>query len=81
MKHRITHGLSPELAKAAAEKAFATYAERFTEYRPVIRWLDATRSQTTFTVKGLTLTGTIEIGPRDIAPDTGTPPAAAASRT
>lgn len=73
MKHSVPHDLSPELAKTAAEKAFAAYAERFAEYRPVMRWLDDQRSETSFTVKGITLTGTIELGRREILLDLDVP--------
>lgn len=73
MKHRVPHDLSPELAKAAANKAFASYAKRFAEYRPVMHWLDQTRSETRFTVKGLRLTGTIELAPHEILIDVGVP--------
>ncbi len=73
MKHSVPHDLSPELAKTAAEKAFAAYAERFAEYRPVMRWLTDKRSETSFTVKGMTLTGTIELGTREILIDLEVP--------
>ena len=73
MKHSVPHDLSPELAKTAANKAFAVYAARFAEYRPVMRWLDAQRSETSFTVKGITLSGTIELAPRAILIDLDVP--------
>jgi len=73
MKHSVSHDLSPELAKTAANKAFAAYAERFAEYRPVMRWLDEQRSETSFTVKGITLRGTIELAPRAILIDLDVP--------
>jgi hypothetical protein len=73
MKHSVPHDLSRELARTAAEKAFASYAERFAEYRPVMRWLDDRRSVTSFTVRGLTLTGRIELGPRAILIDVDVP--------
>ena len=62
MKHSIPHPLGPERARRVAEQAFASYAERFAEYRPALRWLDAQRAETSFTVKGVTLTGSIEVG-------------------
>jgi hypothetical protein len=73
MKHSVPHPLGTERARRVAEQAFASYAERFAEYRPSLRWLDAQRAETSFTVKGVTLTGSIEVGAREILLDLDVP--------
>jgi hypothetical protein len=73
MKHSIPHPLGPERARRVAEQAFASYAERFAEYHPALRWLDAQRAETSFTVKGVTLKGSIELAAREILIDLDVP--------
>jgi hypothetical protein len=73
MKHSIPHPLGAERARHVAEQAFTSYAERFAEYRPTLRWRDAQHAETSFTVKGVTLTGSIEVGAREIVLDLDVP--------
>ena len=66
MKHEIPHDLSLDLAKRATERAFAGYAERFSDYNPQANWVTDTKSEISFSAKGITLDGAIELKPRVI---------------
>jgi len=66
MNHSIPHDLGEDQAKRVTEKALAAYAERFSEYGPQVLWSDPKRAQVTFSVKGLSLSGVIQIQSRSI---------------
>ena len=67
MRHLVSHELTPEQARRVAERAFASYAERYAKYEPKLTWLDATRARASFHAKGISLGGTIELQPGAIA--------------
>lgn len=73
MKHVVKHGLSQELARKAADKAWESYAERFKEYSPTAVWTSDTRCEVAFKVKGVKLQGTMELEPGGIAMDLDVP--------
>ncbi|MEM1415845.1 MAG: polyhydroxyalkanoic acid system family protein [Myxococcota bacterium] len=60
-QHDVPHDLSFELAKKATEKAFAAYAARFEEYAPTAEWTSERHADVSFTVKGMTLKGALDI--------------------
>jgi hypothetical protein len=66
MKHIIPHRLDPAMAKKATEKAFSVYQERFTEFSPKADWVTDQRAEISFSAKGLTLEGAIELRPTEI---------------
>jgi hypothetical protein len=66
MKHAVLHDLGQEKAKQVAEAAFSAYRDRFAKYKPVATWVDDQRANITFNVKGMTLSGTLEVSPRTI---------------
>ena len=66
MKHKIPHDLSMDLAKRATEAAFDSYKQRFAEYKPTSKWVTDKKSNITFTAKGITLNGSIELEPNSI---------------
>lgn len=65
MKHEIQHGLEPELAKKAVDKAMEAYSARFAEFNPSFRWASDTKGRLGFKAKGVSVDGDIEIaGPK-----------------
>lgn len=65
MKHEIHHGLAPELARKAVDKAMAAYSERFAEYNPEFRWVSEDHGKLGFRAKGVSVNGDVEIaGPK-----------------
>jgi hypothetical protein len=73
MKHVVHHGLGFETARKVTDAAFSSYKERFQQYQPEARWLDDRRAEITFKVKGIALTGSIEVDEKDIAMDLDVP--------
>jgi len=61
MKHVVTHDLTPEQAKKAAESALAAYTEKFSKYSPKATWVSPTRANIAFSAKGMTLQGALEL--------------------
>lgn len=65
MKHEIQHGLEPDLARKAIEKAMEAYSQRFAEYNPRFRWKSEYVGELGFKAKGVSVDGEIEIaGPK-----------------
>lgn len=66
MKHSVSHDLGQERAKKVTESALASYAEKFAKYSPKTTWTGPNKAQISFSVKGMTLTGGVEIKDRSI---------------
>lgn len=65
MKHEIHHGLEPDQAKKAIDKAMEAYSERFAEYNPRFNWVSDQKGELGFKAKGVSVDGTIEVaGPK-----------------
>lgn len=73
MKHSVTHDLGQDRAKQAAEAAIAAYAQKFAKYHPQTTWVSPTRANISFNIKGMTLSGSIEVLPRSIDLDLEVP--------
>jgi hypothetical protein len=73
MKHTVPHDLGREKAKAAAEAAFASYAARFAQYRPTATWTSPDRADISFSAKGITLKGVLEVTEASIDMDLDVP--------
>ena len=73
MKHVMHHDLSPELAKKAAVRAFDSYKAKFSNLNPSLTWKSDTVARASFSVKGVSLEGTIELEPSAIAFDLEVP--------
>jgi hypothetical protein len=73
MKHSVPHDLGSEQAKKAAEAAFASYTERFAKYKPTANWTSADRADISFTAKGITLKGVMQVNPTSIDMDLDVP--------
>lgn len=73
MKHVVRHDLGQEQAKRVALAAIAAYSERFAKYSPEATWLDDRRARISFNVKGMSLSGTLQVNPNDIEMDLDVP--------
>ena len=73
MKHAVPHELGHDLAKKVAEAAFASYARKFEKYNPQANWVSPNRANISFSVKGMTLTGTLEVSATTIEMDLDVP--------
>ena len=73
MKHAVPHDLGQDLAKKVAESAFASYARKFEKYQPKADWVTPKRANISFSVKGMTLKGALEVSPTTIEMDLDVP--------
>jgi hypothetical protein len=73
MKHSVPHDIGKDLAKKATLAAFAAYQERFAKYNPTATWTTDDRAQISFTAKGITLKGLLEVTPKSIDIDIDVP--------
>lgn len=73
MKHVMPHNLTPELAKKVAEHAFDAYRQEYAKYNPTLRWVDDKNAEASFSAKGVSLKGAIELQPKAIAFDLEVP--------
>jgi hypothetical protein len=61
MKHTVPHDLGQERAKKVTESALATYAEKFAKYSPKTTWTSPSTARISFSVKGMSLSGSVEV--------------------
>jgi len=73
MKHAVPHDLGQDLAKKVADAAFASYARKFGKYNPKSTWISPNRANISFSVKGMTLTGALEVTASAIEMDLDVP--------
>jgi hypothetical protein len=73
MKHTVSHDLGQERAKKVTEAALASYAEKFAKYSPKTTWTSPNRAQIAFSVKGMSLTGSVEVKDSTIELDLDVP--------
>ena len=73
MKHSVPHDLGQERAKQVAQAAFQSYRERFAQYDPRATWINDRRADISFQVKGMKLSGSLEVNPDDIEMDLDVP--------
>ena len=73
MKHSVSHDLGQERAKQAAEAAIKSYGQTFAKYSPQTRWVTPNRADISFTVKGISLSGSIEVLAKTIDLDMDVP--------
>jgi len=65
-KHTIQHGLDQDTARRVAEKAWASYQERFSEYHPTIQWDRPDHASVGFKAMGTSLKGALTLKPGEI---------------
>jgi hypothetical protein len=73
VKHSVPHRLDLPTARRAADKAFEAYAKEYAQYSPTAAWLSDTHCDVTFTVKGVTLKGALDLEPTEIQMDLDVP--------
>lgn len=73
MKHSVPHDLGQDRARKVAEAAFASYAARFAKYQPTATWTSTDRADISFTAKGITLKGVLQVLPTSIDMDLDVP--------
>ncbi|MBN1334409.1 MAG: polyhydroxyalkanoic acid system family protein [Deltaproteobacteria bacterium] len=61
MKHAVPHDLGRERARRVAEAAMQSYAVRLARYHPKSDWVSDWRARISFSVKGMTLHGAIQV--------------------
>jgi len=73
MKHVVSHDLGQERAKKVAESALNSYAEKFAKYSPEVRWQSPSQAHIAFKIKGMTLSGLLEVLDKTIEMDLDVP--------
>jgi hypothetical protein len=73
MKHAVPHDLGQDMARKVADAAFASYAQKFSKYEPKANWVTPARANISFSVKGMTLKGALEVSPTTIEMDLDVP--------
>jgi hypothetical protein len=73
MKHSVPHELGRERAKKVAESALSTYAQKYSNYNPTVTWTTPNRAELSFKVKGMSLSGVVEVLDRSIDLDIDVP--------
>lgn len=73
MKHSVSHDLGRDQAKKVVEAAVKSYSEQFAEYSPTCKWSGDYAAQIGFSVKGMSLNGSIDVGDAEIGLDLDVP--------
>lgn len=73
MKHSVPHDLGKDTARKAVIAAFAAYAEKFAQYEPTATWVTEDRANLSFTAKGITIRGVVDVKPASIDMDVDIP--------
>ncbi|MFT5359479.1 MAG: hypothetical protein ACI9KE_006722 [Polyangiales bacterium] len=73
MQHAVDHQLDIPTARLAAEKAFTVYSVEYAEFKPTANWTTDTHCDVTFTVKKVTLEGTMDLVPGKVLMDLDVP--------
>jgi hypothetical protein len=73
MKHKIHHGLDHDVARQAIRKAFESYEKRFSQYDPQANWVSDDEATVSFSAKGITLNGAVEVTDEDVIIDMDVP--------
>lgn len=73
MKHSVPHDLGKATAKKAALAAFDSYKARFAKYNPTATWVTDDKANISFTAKGITLKGSLEVQEKSVDMDLDVP--------
>ena len=73
MKHSVSHDLGQERAKKVAESALATYAQKYANYSQQVTWKGPNKADISFKVKGMALSGSLEVFDKSIDLDIDVP--------
>jgi hypothetical protein len=69
----VEHELDADAARAAIERAFAHYQQKYAKYKPHRRWLDERRLEVTFAAKGVVIHGLVKLEPGRIVMEAKVP--------
>ncbi len=72
MKHVIKHDLARQTAHNVMNKAFESYAARFAQYNPTLRW-EGLQAHISLSIMGKAITGLVDLGPGQILLDLKVP--------
>lgn len=73
MKHVVSHDLGQKRAKQVAEEALGSYTQKLSKYSPKATWPTPERADISFSVKGMSLSGSLEVHERTIEIDLEVP--------
>lgn len=73
MRHSIRHDVEPEALREAVRRFAEVYCERFAEYNATHEWLGEDKVEVRFKVKGIKLSGTLHLLPREVGIDMDVP--------
>ncbi len=73
MKHSVPHDLGQERAKKVAESALAAYSQKYANYSPKVSWRGPNQADISFKVKGMALSGSLEVLDKSIDLDIDVP--------
>ena len=73
VKHLVEHDLDLETVTRVVHLALDSYVQRFSGYSPQLKWTSERNARVSFKAKGITLNGTVEVRPRNIAIDLDVP--------
>jgi hypothetical protein len=73
MKHVVNHDLGQARAKEVAQSALSSYQEKFAKYSPEVRWQTDNKATIAFKIKGMTLSGALEVLEKTIEMDLDVP--------
>ncbi|HSC86007.1 MAG TPA: polyhydroxyalkanoic acid system family protein [Polyangiaceae bacterium] len=73
MKHSVPHTVGKETARKVARSAFDSYKARFAEFSPQTNWTSDDKADIGFTVKGMTLKGSVQVTDKTIDMDLDVP--------
>ena len=73
MQHRVLHGLDRDVARKGVDAAFTSYLQAFAKYEPRAEWRDAWTAEISFRAGGMSLGGTVFVGPDAIELDLDVP--------
>jgi hypothetical protein len=73
MKHSVPHDLGQERAKQVAESALSTYSQKYANYNPQVTWKGPNKADISFKVKGMSLSGSLEVLDKSIDLDMDVP--------
>jgi hypothetical protein len=73
MRHSIPHDLAPDQLRRAVRQFADEYCQRFSEYQTSAVWHGEDELEVRFKVKGMALSGRLELLPGEIAVDMEVP--------
>jgi hypothetical protein len=73
VRHSIKHDLPPEALRLAVRKFAETYCERYQQYDTTAEWHGEDRVEVRFKVKGIKLSGMLQLLPHELAIDMDVP--------